>query len=259
MAEDWAEKTQDPTPRRRQEAREAGQVARSGDLAAAVVVLGMLVIFRATAGTLVRALQAMLRDWLGGASFFENDPAAVASRATHALGPAVTALAPLLLGAVMLGAAANVAQFGWVFAPRRLRPDFQAINPARGLGRIFNPCAPSRLALGVLKLLVAVAVAWSAMRPRLAEITALQTLAGAQLLALSASIVYAVAVRLALAMFLLGLVDFAHRRWVHDRELRMTRREVHEEMRRMDGDPKLKQRRQQIARQWAVQRQEKSA
>src|SRR3954469_12030311 len=107
MAEDFGDKTEAPTPRRREEAREQGQVARSPDLAAAVLLLGALLLLKWTGTDLAAALRVLVEETLSAAQFADAD----AGRALHGLLRAVLlvgrAMAPLLVGLVVLSVVVN--------------------------------------------------------------------------------------------------------------------------------------------------------
>ena len=255
MAEDFGDKTEAPTPRRREEARERGQVARSADLTAAVLLLGGLLLLRWTGADVVAALKALVNGLLNSDSLADPDPSHVAEEVLRAVLLAGRALLPLLAGVVVLAVVANMVQVGVAFNPKRLQPNFAALNPFKGLGNILGGSrGPVKAVLGVLKLVVIALVAWSAVSDRLGQIVMVQQLDFLQIFALGAEVVYAVGLRVGVALLVLAVLDYAYQRWKLEQELKMTKHEVKEEMRRMEGDPKVKQRRRQIAMHMAAQR-----
>ncbi len=111
-----------------------------------------------------------------------------------------------------------------------------------------------RLALDILKILLLGAVGYSAIHDRLAQIVMVQQLAFMQIFLLGADVVYSIGVRIGIALLILAIIDYAYQRWQLEQELKMSKQEVKEEMRSMEGDPKIKQRRRQIAMQNATQK-----
>src|SRR5687767_5483228 len=111
MSEEYGEKTEAPTPRRRQEAREQGQVARSQDL--------------------MKALRARLAETL---SLRSNDPAAAFAQSLASLAHVARALAPVLIGVVLVVVVANLLQVGFAPSLKRIQPNLGALNPLKGLG-----------------------------------------------------------------------------------------------------------------------------
>ena len=254
MAEDFGDKTEAPTPRRREEAREQGQFARSTDLTAAAMLLGFLLLMNSYGPGLVKALQALMTELLSADSLSELKTDLVGPTLVRALVVAGGAVAPLLVGAVVIAIVVNLAQVGFFFSGKRLQPNFGVLNPLRGLGRLFKFESLVQLVMSVLKLSLVAAVAWSAVNGRMGEIVLAQDMSYLDGFSLGATLVYSIGVRVALLLFVLAVLDYGYHRYKHEQELRMTKQEVKEEMRRMEGDPKIKQRRRQLAMQMAQKR-----
>ena len=116
--------------------------------------------------------------------------------------------------------------------PRRAQP------ASRASGRIFGGGRGAvRLLLDALKFLLLGAVGYSAVHGRLAQIVTVQQLSFIQIFFLGASIVYSIGLRIGITLLVLAIIDYAYQRWRIEQELKMTKQEVKEEMRRMEGDP----------------------
>jgi flagellar biosynthetic protein FlhB len=255
MAEEFGEKTEAPTPRRRQEAREQGQIARSQDLSSAALLVGAMVLLKAFGDDVVTALRALMAQALSGQTFAGGAPSAVMDPFRSPLAQVARSLAPLLVGAAMLVVAVNLAQVGWALNLKRLQPNLGALNPFKGVGRIFGKGrSPVQAVMGALKLVLVVAVAYSALHGRLSEVVTAMELGYVQILGLGASLVYQIGLRVGVVLLVLAVIDYVWQRYRLETELKMSKQEVKEEMRRMEGDPKIKQRRRQIAMQIANQR-----
>lgn len=254
MAEEDGDKTEAPTQRRRDEAREQGQIPRSADLTAAALLLAFMLLMNSFGsgliGALRRAMEEMLSaDWLGS-----TDVAGMQAQLAKPLVAVVGATAPLLLGAVVVAIVINLMQVGFNLNPKKLAPNFGALNPLAGFGRIFSRDSLVHTAMSLLKLGLVLWIGWSAVNARLGQILDVQNKEYAQAFALGASIVYAVGIRIAVLLFVLALLDYGWQKFQHEQKLRMTKQEIKEEMRQMEGDPKIKQRRRQIAMQMAQKR-----
>ena len=254
MAEDFGDKTEAPTPRRREEAREQGQFARSTDLTAAAMLLGFMLLMNSYGPGLVKALQALMTELLSADSLSELKTDLVGPTLVRAFAVAGGAVAPLLVGAVVIAVVVNLAQVGFFFSGKRLQPNFGVLSPLRGFGRLFKFESLVQLLMSVLKLMLVAAVAWSAVNGRMSEIVLAQDMSYLDGFTLGATLVYSIGVRVALLLFVLAVLDYGYHRYKHEQELRMTKQEVKEEMRRMEGDPKIKQRRRQLAMQMAQKR-----
>jgi len=247
MAEDQGDKTEAPTPRRRAEAREQGNLARSPDLTMALLLLGIMLMLHATGPKLVQALRTLVKTMLDLPALGDLSADSAGGQMLRAIYAVGGALAPLLAGIVLIAVVANIAQVGFYFSPRRLEPNVAALNPFRGLARIFSRRNPAQFAINLVKLVLLTLVAYSAVHGRLGQIMAVQQLSFLRIFGLGADIVYSIALRVGLALLIMALVEYLYQRWRIEQELKMTKQEVKEEMRRMEGDPKIKQRRRQIA------------
>ncbi len=250
MADTDGDKTEAPTPRRRQEARDQGQIARSPDLTAAVLLLTTLLLLNATGAKIVGSLKTFVAHMLSAPSLADFSAQTAGQNLGQGIKEAGIAMAPLLIGVVIVAVLANIAQVGLVFNTARLAPNLAALNPVRGAGKIFGGgFKPAQLAINVAKLIVLSMVAYSALHGRLAEIVTSQQLSFGQVFLLGAQTIYSIALRLAIALLIIALIEYVYKRWRLEQDLKMTKQEVKEEMRRMEGDPLIKQRRRQIARQ----------
>jgi flagellar biosynthetic protein FlhB len=252
MAEDAGDKTEAPTPRRRQEAREQGNIARSPDLTAAVLLIGTMMLLHYTGSSLAGALKSLVAETLSAATFRDltlTSPTQVFIK----IGLVVAlAIAPLFGGVMFLAVVANVAQVGFNLNTKRLEPNLGALNPMKGLGKMFGGAGTAMtMAMSFLKLVLVGMTAYSAVHGRLHQIIAVQQLSYMQIFGLGMEMTYSIAIRIGMLLLVLAIIDYVYQRIRIERDLRMTKQEVKEEMRRMDGDPLMKQRRRQLAQQMA--------
>jgi flagellar biosynthetic protein FlhB len=255
MADDFGEKTEAPTPRRRIEAREQGNIARSPDLTAAVIIIAAMLMLNWYGDGVVRALRVLMTDMLGNHWVSESGTDGIGAMLFRAVSMIALAMAPLVIGIMLAGVIVNIIQVGFFFSPKRLQPRITALNPFKGLGRLFGRGnGLMSLVMNLLKLVLVALVAWSAIGGRIEQILHVQQLDFLQIFALTGAIVYTIVIRIGLLLLVLAIIDYAYQRWRNERQLRMTKQEVKDEMRRMEGDPQIKQRRRQIALQRTMQR-----
>ena len=248
MAEDFGDKTEAPTPRRRQEAREQGQIARSPDLSAAVLILGIMMLLSWTGPRLVGSLRSLVETMLGRQSLSDFTTGGLHNSLAGAVQSVAIAMAPLMLGVLLIAILINLAQVGLNFNTQRLAPNLGALNPIKGFSKVFGGGQGfMQFAMSLGKMLLVGLTAYSAVHGRLAEIVSVQQLTFLQIFGLGAGIVWSIIIRIGVLLLILALIDYAWQRWRLEKQLRMTKQEVKEELRRMEGDPKIKQRRRQIA------------
>ncbi|MGD1278110.1 MAG: flagellar biosynthesis protein FlhB [Tepidisphaeraceae bacterium] len=256
MAEEsMADKTEAPTARRRQEAREQGQVARSPDLTAAVLLLGGLLLLRWFGMGVVAALHSVVAENLAAPALADTNSGRIGAQILHSVLLAGVGMAPLLGGMVLIIIAVNVAQVGFNINGARLAPNLAALNPFRGLNRILGPRQGGmQLLMNLLKVVLVGLIAYSAVNDRLGQIVSVQQYSFLQIFGIGCDIVFAIGLRVGVLLLVLAIIDYVHQRFRHEKQLKMTKQEVKDEMRRMEGDPLIKQRRRQIAVQRAMQK-----
>ncbi len=250
MAEDFGDKTEAPTPRKRQEAREQGKIARSRDMGAAVLIIGAMVLLKNYGPGVVDALRGLVQDMLGADAMADGNSAGALLASNRAVISMGMALAPMMIGLVLIVIVVDVLQVGFVLNGKKLQPNLGALNPFKGVGRLFGKGRkPMNGVITGMKLLLVSFIAYSAIHSRLPQIVMAQQLEFIQIFGLGAEVVYSIGLRIGIVLLVLAIIDYAYQRYTMEKELKMTKQEVKDEMRRMDGDPKIKQRRLQLARQ----------
>jgi flagellar biosynthetic protein FlhB len=255
MAEQSGEKTEAPTPRRRQEALDQGQIPRSADLTAATLLLSVIFLLQWAGPGLVSTLKGLIEQAFSPEFLVSPLTGSVPSRLLGLLSEPLSALVPLFGGLMLVALLVNVAQVGLRASPKRLAPKLSSLSPMKGIKRLFgggNGWASIVMSMG--KLLLVSAAAYSAIHGRLPEIVAAQLLSFQQIFGLGCEVFVAVALRIAVVLLVLAILDYAWQRFRVEKQLRMTKQEVKEEMKRMEGDPHIKARRRQIAMQRVLQR-----
>ena len=247
MSEDAGDKTEVPTAKRRQEARDQGNIARSHDLTSAVLLLGFLMLMQSYGSNLIKALKSVVAYYLSSESLGQTSPTNISQNVAQAILPIGAAMAPILIGGALLAIVINLIQVGLHFNGKRLQPNLGALNPIRGLGKIFQGPGLVMLVMNVLKMSLISYVAWTAVQDRLAEIILIQNLSFVQVFGLGGQIIYSIALRVGIVLLILALLDYFYQRFRVEKQLKMSKQEIREEMRSMEGDPKVKQRRRQLA------------
>ena len=251
MAEEFGDKTEDPTPKKREEAREQGNIARSPDLTAATLLVGSLMLLHYFGEKILIAMCSGIRRMLSE----ESLGAVNANTATEGLASqftsAAVSLVPLFGGIVLIAFIVNVAQVGFHLLPSKLAPNFEALNPVRGLGKLFQSQGMMRLVMGLLKMTLVGMAAYSAIHARMSQIIGIERLDYLQFFHLGGEMVYSIGMRVGLLLLTLALIDYFWQRHSIEQSLKMTKQEVKDEHKRDQGDPKLKMRRRQIAQQIA--------
>jgi flagellar biosynthetic protein FlhB len=258
MSEYIADKIHAATPHRRQLARREGRVAKSHDLAAAVVLLAALAVLLYGGSQVGDVFGRYARQQLGGQAWLAVD-ADFAVAAWHTTVRVIgRAVAPLIGVLLLLAAGGHLAQTGLLIQPQRIVPDMTRINPASGFGRLLSTGNLARLVFALLKILFIIGVAaWCLWSERVRVVT-LGNLPPAAMAAGLVEIALWCGLKMAGAMLLLGVVDYGFQRWRLEQSLRMTTEEMREELRNQQGDPSIHRRRKQLQRQLLLAGMEKA-
>lgn len=251
------ERTERPTPKRREDARRKGQVARSVDLSAASVVLIAAGTLYVAGWHLLGGLAAMMRANLQLSRGQVLDDGGLVPAFGSSLAAALGACAPVLVLALLAALCAPLAVGGWNLSAEALAPDFKRLDPLAGFKRMFSTRGLVELAKAFAKFaavaLVAVLFLWQNQAELLALGNAPSAAAIGQALGLTGQALLA----LGAALLLIAAVDVPWQLWQHTQKLKMTRQEVREELKETEGSPEVKGRlraaQQEIARRRMMQ------
>jgi len=232
--EDYQDRTEQPTPKRRAEAREKGQIARSRDLNASLVLLTGILLLSWWGPWMGYRSAAMLRDCLTGLRpgllTVQTAPALLVKFASLA----AALLAPVFLGLVFISVLANYVQGGWIFSTQRLTPELSRINPWAGLKRMVSGEAWVELGKSLAKVTLIAVVAYFSLRRQLPHLLPLLRQGLGQLFIFLKAGALHIAGRIAMALLVLGLLDYLYQRYRYEKSLRMTKQEVKDELRQTE-------------------------
>jgi flagellar biosynthetic protein FlhB len=247
VADSDQEKTEEPTERRRQEAADEGQIPRSQDLNAAVLLLASSLALSATGPGLARAMRDVMGSGLGFASAAGlTGPAAVAL--LRGLGWKTLAALAAFLGAMTAAALAISALQGrGTFTLQPLAPKFERIDPAKGIKKIVGVRTLVELVKSLIKLAIVGWAVWSVLRSAWPELTMLGQQPPRALLEIVRKYGIAMLTKAGTAYLVLAAADYGWQFVQHEKSLRMTKEEVKQESKNQEGDPMVKQRMRALA------------
>jgi flagellar biosynthetic protein FlhB len=249
--DDAGDRTEQPTPRRREEAREEGQVARSTDLTAAVSLMAGILLLKFFGSSMMTSLLNMTRGIADTPSFTADQLIPWVRRVG---GETLRLVVPFLLALAVITAVGTAAQSGLVLTWKKLGIKPDRLHPMQGLKRIFSSEALMRLATSLFKVGLLTGVAYFSIK---GDIDTILVSGGSHprgIYVLLAGLLFDLAVRMGLVLLVVGFADYLFQRWRLEQQLRMTKQEVRDELKRMEGDPLIKQRRRQMQQRLAMQR-----
>ncbi|GAB5537823.1 MAG: EscU/YscU/HrcU family type III secretion system export apparatus switch protein [Rubricoccaceae bacterium] len=251
-APDRSDKQFDPTPQRLKKALEDGNVYRSRELAsvgllgtaALVIGIGMPAAMDVLHGMTTRIYTEAPTVMLTPSSV----PTILAQTGTDALkvvGPLFGALFVIALGA-------NVMQSGWVMSSKPLMPKGNRISPMQGAKRLFSSKGVFELGKAIVKVIIVGPVVYATVKAWLPDILALHTVPLDVAFKAAGGWTLGLLMQMLLALVLLSGVDYAFGKWKHVQDLKMTHQEVKDENKSSEGNPEMKGKRRQIARERAL-------
>jgi flagellar biosynthetic protein FlhB len=246
MAEEqFGEKTEQPTDRRREQMRERGNVARSQDLTVAASVLAATMAMSFFGPDLFSGAAGLLREQLVAAPWSTLDSLFVTKHIAGLLLSALKLCGGWMLAMVVAAVLVNLAQVGFLVVTEPLMPQWSRINPLSGLQRLFSSEGAARLAGSMLKLVVLGIVAQTCIRAFVGPALLGTNQDVARIAEHAGNDMIRIGVYLSLSLMAIAGLDYLYHWWKFEQDLKMTKEEIREEYKEMDGDPHIRQRRRE--------------
>ncbi|MGN6367774.1 MAG: flagellar biosynthesis protein FlhB [Phycisphaerae bacterium] len=247
------DKTEPATARRRQEAHDSGQFARSQDLTQAALLVAGLLVLSMTAHNIMDSFSKLMLGLLGN-QYWGSSKELLDNTLRMSLPHLFRMLAPIMATVAIVAAVVTGYQVGFHFNFAKLMPSFAKLNPMQGLGRLFAGQNWMQLLMNSIKLVMLGSLAWTSIRSQMPVILSLVAMDFPANFFSAAQIIYDLAWRMAMALLIIAIADWLFQRWKFERDIRMSKQEIKDEGKRMDGDPEIKGRRRQLARKMIIQR-----
>ena len=245
---DAESKTEDPTPRRRDEARRQGRVPFSAELVGSMVLLAGVLGINSMGLDIWTTMSDVFRGNLTAPATGDFGPSEAQEVLLRVVARALGALGPFLGLLMAVGIAASVVQVGFQINNEKLEINFERLNPVEGFGKLFSMSSLVRGGLMILKVIALGVVAYIVLERRAGIIMGV----GRDRLSGAVSSGWAVVMRLAIylvsAVALVALIDYIYQRRKFEQSLRMTKQELKDELKQEEGDPQIKGRIRQIQR-----------
>ncbi|GLQ86493.1 EscU/YscU/HrcU family type III secretion system export apparatus switch protein [Dyella flagellata] len=243
---DEQSKTEQPTAFRLQEARKRGQVPRSADLSGIVVMIVFSVALATASYGIAAALARSVSRTILMAGNAPAPSASLAGWLQRTFQPSWQAILPIVMAMLVAAVVANLVQTGPVFSTEPLKPDFNRLNPAQGAKKIFSLRLLWELFKLTLKLGILGTVAWMLAASVGHKVQAAAFVAPSTIGLLLRSTYVQVTTWMLALLALVSLFDLWFTRREYIRKLRMSRRDIKDEVKRHEGDPDIRQKRRRL-------------
>ncbi len=254
MADEFQEKTEEPTPKKREDARQEGQVARSMEVNSAMVLLAVSLVFFFTGGWLVQNLGAIMREAMLRAPSGEVTPQSIVPLFEESARHVLRLVMPFLIAVGVVGLASNIGQVGWMLSGKTIQPKLDKINPLKGIKNLFSARSLVELLKNLFKVGLIGLICYLVVKHELEGFLPLVYAQPGEILSHIGGTVLKLMGYTLLMLGVIALFDFSFQRWDTTRKLRMSKHEVKEERKQTEGDPQQKGRIRSLQQETAYNR-----
>ena len=242
MAENsGAQQTEDPTARKLRNARDEGQVARSAELPAAAVTIGAILAMFMMGGYWMKQMAGIFASGFKFDRKTLDNPDLMVTSFAHQLGESFLLIVPVLLVTAIMAILSSGATGGYLFSLKSILPKFTKLSLFSGFKRMFGARAAIELLKSILKFTLVAVVLWSLVSRQMDQMMQLGQMAIEPALASAGWMIAESALWLSLSLLVIALIDAPYQRYAFIKQMRMTKQEVKDEMKDMEGRPEVKQ------------------
>lgn len=247
-------KTEDATPKKLEDARKKGQVAKSQDLNAGVSLLVFTLSLGAIGNYLFKNLYSYMKLSLGAEFQVELTEPFLRNLAVKNILTYFSLFFPVAGIAIVVGVVVNLVQTGFLYTTDTLKPDIKKLNPIQGFKNIFSKKSMITLVKNLLKLVLVFYMTYNNLSKNIHKILKSGDIGLANLFFFFLAFLKEVTLNIIVVMFVLGVLDFVLEKREHKKNLMMTKDEIKEEYKQMEGSQEIKAARKQRQREMAMGR-----
>jgi len=250
------EKTETATPKKREKARKEGQVAQSQEIGTAFLLIAAFIALRFFAPMMLNRITSILHSNFANFDLATNfrDPSFASWYIWQTFGQVILVILPIAMVVMSVGLLVNIMQVGWKPTGKPLKPKFSKLSPAKGIKKVFGMRMFMELFKALFKFAVVLAVVFFVL---VDQVDMLQMLLYMDLLSavgIIADTFVTVGLTVGILYLFIAAADYAFNRRKHEKELRMSKHEVKEEYKQMEGDPMIKGKIKQKMREVSMRR-----
>ena len=234
------EKTEKATPRKRKKMREEGKVASSKDLPSSAVFLFVTFVFLFWGKQIMSNLEYMIRYFLSIPNNGEFNISMYGYYFNTVTLKSFYIVYPIFFTALGVGVAFYYLQVGFIFSTKSLLPDFKKINPFSGLKRMFSIRSVMELLKSLIKMVIVGYLAFSILSGHIGELLNLSLMGISQSFSNVTSIAFEIMVKTGIAIFAIAFMDYFYQKWQFEKDIKMSKQEVKDEMKDIEGRPEIK-------------------
>lgn len=248
------ERTESATPKRREEARQKGQVFKSSDLNAAVILAAGTVVTFATLPYMVSTLRQFTATYLLSRGWYDFSPEYSQFLLVEVM-LVMAQLAMPILGTTFAAALlVSFVQVGFVFSAEPLSPKLDRINPLSGFKRIFSKRALVEMVKSIAKVVITGWIVYATLRGQFHVFPRFVDMDIIAMVKILSEMIFEIALKVGLVFVIIGVADYFFQWYEYEQSLKMSKYDIKQEYKQSEGDPQLKARQKQIQREYAMRR-----
>ena len=248
------EKTESATPKKREKAREEGNVAKSREIPTVLILLSSLIVLTMAGSWMFWNLTDFMHSIFLGVGSADISVETVNTLLQVVIKKVVLILLPLLSVLIIAGIAGNLFQVGFMWSGKTLKPKLSKLNPISGVKKLFSLKSLVELSKSILKLIIVGGVAYLAIKSEVDNFPGLIQFSVIELITFIGKVAFKITLYTCLVLIILAALDYFYQRWQYEKDLKMTKQEVKDEYKMREGDPKVKARIKSVQREMAQKR-----
>ncbi len=248
------EKTEKATPQRRQESKKKGQVAKSQEVPAALIMLGGFLLLQFMGEGMLEGLLAIFRLHFNEYIGWELTPQTIQTLFKEVTFQTFKMMLPLAVVALVFGVLGNYVQIGTLFTTEPLKMKLEKINPIQGAKKIFSLRSIVELFKSLIKIMIISVAALSVLWKGKDELFLLSQKSIGQSLSYLAGLTFQMGLAAAITLLCLAILDYMYQKFEFEKSIRMSKQDIQDEMKKSEGDPLIKSKIKEKQRQLGMNR-----
>lgn len=251
---DTSGKTEKATPKKRQDLRKKGQVMQSREVTSNLILLITFVSFKLLGNFMFGRFKSVFNLFLTDTAYNLTDPTEIMKLLTFAALETVKIAAPFFIIAILVGTLGSYIQIGFLFTLEPIKPKFSNISPMKGLKKIFSSRSLFELVKSIAKVVIVTWVAWTSIESEFLNLTKLMSLELGGIIIYILESCVNIGIKICFALLAISAVDYFFQWRRFEKDIRMTKQEVKEEYKQLEGNPEIRSRIRQKQREISMRR-----
>ena len=248
------EKTEKATPRKKQDSRKKGQVAKTNELPSAIIFLLMFILFFVLGSYLAEKIIDLFRLVLATYMLYDVTPSTIRVIFTELIIESAKIMVPIFAVSLIGGIGGNLIQVGFLFTTEPLKMKLERINPIEGAKRIFSKRALFQLLKSLLKITIVGYVVFSVLSDNKTNLLNLYYYDLLEILKFIGVLVLELGIKSSIVLIILAILDYLYQKYEYEKNLRMSKQDIKDEYKKAEGDPLIKSRIKERQRLMAMNR-----